>query len=70
MDEVIEQVMSSAPIQSSLNGLRREELRARVGSYIATLSSAGQRDVNQLTEFGLAYLRALREGPDPRYTGC
>jgi hypothetical protein len=34
------------------------------------LSSAGHRDAEELTFYGLAYLRILHEGPYPRYTGC
>jgi len=30
----------------------------------------GHRDADELTYYGLAYLRSLHEGPDPRYTGC
>lgn len=70
MDEVVNRVLRSAPIQASLNGRNRADLRSKVGAYIETLSSAGQRDVDRLVEFGLAYLRAQHEGPDSRYTGC
>ena len=48
----------------------REEIRAKVGQYLEKLSSAGRRDIEELTNYGLAYLRILREGPDPRYSGC
>jgi hypothetical protein len=34
------------------------------------LASAGHRDVEELTYYGLAYLRILQEGPDPRYSNC
>jgi hypothetical protein len=30
----------------------------------------GQRDAEQLTVYGLAYLTELHEGQDPRFTGC
>jgi hypothetical protein len=30
----------------------------------------GQRDAKQLTVYGLAYLKELHEGRDPRFTGC
>ena len=48
----------------------REEIRMKVGQYLEKLSSAGHRDADELTIYGLAYLRILHEGPDPRYTGC
>jgi hypothetical protein len=34
------------------------------------LAAAGQRDAGQLTVYGLAYLKELHEGRDPRFTGC
>jgi hypothetical protein len=42
----------------------------KVGEYLEKLSSAGHSDIEELTFYGLAYLRILHEGPDPRYTGC
>ena len=30
----------------------------------------GQRDAEQLTIYGLAYLTELHEGQDPRFTDC
>ena len=49
--------------------LGREEIRVKVGLYLEKLSSAGHRDVEELTYYGLAYLRILHEGPEPRYSG-
>ena len=43
--------------------------RAKVIRYLETLKSAGNRDEQQLTTFGLAYLEQLFN-PDPRYSGC
>jgi hypothetical protein len=70
MQEVIDRIMNSEEIVSLLNGQSRIEITAKIGRYIATLSSAGQQDPDRLTEYGLAYARELRRGPDPRYTGC
>jgi hypothetical protein len=70
MDEAIDRIMNYAEIELILDNRIRGEIRAKVGDYIATLSSTGQRDPDRLTEYGLAYLRALHEGPDSRYTGC
>jgi len=70
MDEAIDRIMSSAEIETVLDCQIREEIKAKIGNYVAMLSSAGRRDANQLTEYGLAYLRGLRHGPDSRYTGC
>ena len=48
----------------------REEIRTKVSQYLAKLSSATNFNDDELAFYGLAYLRILNEGPDPRYTGC
>jgi hypothetical protein len=70
MDKTIDQIMYSDEAGFISDGRDRREIRAKIANYIATLTSAGQRDPNRLAEYGLAYIRALREGPDSRYTGC
>jgi hypothetical protein len=70
MDNAVDRVMASFDSLPDLERLGREEIRLKVGQYLEKLSSAGLRDVEELTCFGLAYLRILHEGPDPRYTGC
>lgn len=70
MDDAVEKVMASYGDLPALEGLGRDEIRVKVGQYLEKLSSAGHRDTEELAVFGLAYLRMLREGPDPRYTGC
>jgi hypothetical protein len=44
--------------------------RQKISRYIENLTSAGQRDAEELTIYGLAYLTELHEGHDPRFTGC
>jgi hypothetical protein len=34
------------------------------------LCRAGKSDAEQLAVYGLAYLKELPEGQDPRFTGC
>jgi hypothetical protein len=70
MEEAIDRIMNSSEIEPILRGQNREEIKAKIGNYVAMLSSAGRWDANQLTEYGLAYLRGLHHGPDSRYTGC
>ncbi len=67
MDDVVERVIAS---YEHWERLGREEVKLKVSQYLEKLSSAGHRDVEELTCYGLAYLRILHEGPDPRYTGC
>ena len=67
MDDVVERVMAA---YENWERLEREQIRVKVGQYLEKLSSAGHRDVEALTYYGLAYLRTLHEGPDPRYSNC
>ena len=67
MDNVVERVLTSYQ-NSECQG--REDIRTKVGQYLEKLASAGHRDVEELTQCGLAYLRILHEGPDPRYSNC
>ena len=67
MDHVVERVMTSC---ENYEHQGREDIRAKVGQYLEKLASAGHRDVEELTYYGLAYLRILQEGPDPRYSNC
>ena len=70
MDDIVDRVMNCYGIEPVRNIQSRDEVKAKLGNYLATLSSAGQRDADQLIEYGVAYLRGLHEGPDSRYTGC
>jgi hypothetical protein len=67
MDDVVERVMASCETYERLG---RKNTRIKVGQYLEKLAAAGHRDDEELTYYGLAYLRILEEGHDPRYTGC
>jgi len=67
MDDVVERVITSYE-NSECQG--REDMRTKVGQFLEKLASAGHRDVEELTHYGLAYLRILHEGPDARYSNC
>jgi hypothetical protein len=66
----VDRVMASYEQFPALERLGREEIRVKVSQYLEKLSSAGHNEAEDLTFYGLAYLRILHEGPDPRYTGC
>jgi hypothetical protein len=70
MDPIIDCIMHFTEIDLIRDHQGQEEIRAKIGKYIATLSSTGKSDAEELIECGLAYLRALHEAPDSRYTGC
>jgi hypothetical protein len=44
--------------------------KRKITQYIESLTSAGQSDAQQLAVYGLAYLKEMHEGRDPRFTGC
>jgi hypothetical protein len=67
MDDVVERVITS---YKNSECQEREDIRTKVDQYLEKLASAGHRDVEELTQCGLAYLRILHEGPDPRYSNC
>jgi hypothetical protein len=67
--EVVDRVMQSSRT-TSMSNLAQTELRNKVGRYVELLSSAGDRDLDELTHLGVAYLHHIIDGPDPRYTGC
>lgn len=70
MNDAIERIIASYGNLPAIERSGLEEIRLKVGQYLEMLSSAGHRDEKELTFYGLAYLRILHEGPDPRYTGC
>jgi len=63
MSEIVDRILSASG-HSDLDA----QSRVRIISYLETLRSAGNRDEQQLTRFGLAFLDQLFN-PDPRYSG-
>jgi hypothetical protein len=70
MNDVVDCILKAYQLKRRLDSERVEESRRKIAGYIGSLVSAGQRDVKQLTVYGLAYLEELHEGRDPRFTGC
>jgi hypothetical protein len=70
VQDIVDRVLDSYGDLPALEHIDRDQIRTKVGEYLAKLSSAGHGDPEQLTYYGLAYLRLLNEGPDSRYTGC
>jgi hypothetical protein len=70
MNDVIEIILNTYQSMCPLDAERVADSRQKISRYIETLSSAGQRDAEQLTIYGLAYLTELHEGQDHRFTGC
>ena len=70
MKDVVESILKTYQSMCPLDAERAADSRKKISLYIETLASAGQRDAEQLTIYGLAYLTELHEGQDPRFTGC
>ena len=70
MNDIVDRVLKSYELKGKLDADRRVESREKVSVYIETLVSIGQNDSQKLAIYGLAYLKQLHEGPDPRFTGC
>ena len=56
MNEVVDRILNSYELMRPLSGERVADSRQKVGRYLESLASAGQRDARQLVEYGLAYL--------------
>ena len=70
MNDVVETVLRTYSLIHPLDQTELTESREKMSGYIAKLTAAGQTDAHQLAVFGLAYLKELHEGPNPRFTGC
>ena len=70
MKDVVKSIMKTYHSMCPLDAEQGADLRKKITRYIETLATAGQRDAEQLTIYGLAYLTELHEGQDPRFTGC
>jgi hypothetical protein len=70
MNDVIDRVFANYTLVRPLAQGEIDVSREKIGNYLAKLTAAGQTDVHELVVFGLAYLKELHEGPNPRFTGC
>ena len=70
MSELVERVLNTYQLAHTLDDQLLADSRKRISQYIRDLSLAGHSDSHLLAVYGLAYLKELHEGPDPRYTGC
>jgi hypothetical protein len=72
VEAAIERIVETYQFMSRGNAELNEQMRVRLENYIRTLFEGGQSDPNQLTIFGLTYLREKVGKNDPvrdGYTG-
>ena len=70
MKDVTERVLCTYRLMRNLDPEGLVGSRDKIAAYMETINSAGQFDAQQLAMYGLAYLKELHEGRDPRFTGC
>jgi hypothetical protein len=70
MNDVVDRILNDYLVTHSLDAERVADSMRKIRGYLETLATAGQHDTIQLTAYGLAYLKVLHEGRDPRFTGC
>ena len=70
MNDLVDRILSIYQLMRPLDPDRVSGSRQRITRYIESLASAGQSDAQQLAVYGLANLKELHEGRDPRFTGC
>ena len=70
MKDVVDRILNTYQLMRPLDPERILDSRRKITRYIESLASAGQSDAQQLAMYGLAYLKEMHEGRDPRFTGC
>ena len=70
LGRALDRILNRYALVRTLDEARVAESREKISRYIEKLAAAGQKDTRQLTVYGLAYLKELHEGRDPRFTGC
>jgi hypothetical protein len=70
MNDLVERILISYQSMRPLDAERIADSRRKIRPYLESLASAGQSDIQQLTVYGLAYLKEMHEERDPRFSGC
>jgi hypothetical protein len=66
----VDPILNTYQLMRPLDPDRVSDSRRKITRYLESLASAGQSDAQQLAVYGLANLKELHEGRDPRFTGC
>ena len=70
VNDLVDRILNDYQLMGPLDAERVADSRRKISGYLESLATAGQRDTKQLVICGLAYLKELHEGRDPRFTGC
>jgi hypothetical protein len=69
-DVVVDLILNEYHSIRPLDADRLADSRLKIRRYLEALGTAGQCDTKQMAVYGLAYLKEMHEGHDPRFTGC
>jgi hypothetical protein len=70
MNEVVDRILQTYQLMRNVDPEQIPNSRQKITLYVEKLNSAGEFNPHQLAMYGLAYLKELHDGPDPRFTGC
>jgi hypothetical protein len=70
MNDIVDRILNSYQLLQPLDAADVAESRKKISRYLESLAAAGHGDAKQLQVYGLAYLKELNEGRDPRFSGC
>ena len=70
MTEVVDRILQTYQLMRNVDPEQIPNSRQKITLYVEKLNSAGEFNQHQLAMYGLAYLKELHDGPDPRFTGC
>jgi len=70
MNEVVDRILLTYQLMRNVDPEQIASSRQKIVLYVEKIDSAGKFNAQQLAMYGLAYLKELHEGTDPRFTGC
>ncbi|MFY9957064.1 hypothetical protein [Bradyrhizobium sp.] len=70
MKDVVDRILNDYQLARPLDDERVADSKRKICGYLESLATAGHRDTKRLAIYGLAYLKEMHEGRDPRFTGC
>ena len=70
MKDVVDRILNDYQLARPLDSERVADSTRKISGYLESLATAGHHDTKRLAIYGLAYLKEMHEGRDPRFTGC
>jgi hypothetical protein len=70
MKDVVDRILQTYQLMRNVDAEKIASSRQKIALYVEKIDSAGHFNAQQLAMYGLAYMKELHEGTDPRFTGC